>query len=139
MTTQAAIGYGAKFELESAPASGTYTRIAELTSLSAPNEKADVLDATNFDSTGGYKEFVLGLTDPGEAKFEMNLVPGSASEALLLTAKASRAAYSARITYPAGQTWTFGFLITDYAADVPVDKIMKVSVTGKVTGPVVRA
>lgn len=139
MTTQAKIGYGSFFELENAPGSGVYVRIAEIDDITPPNEKADVLDATNFDSENGYKEFILGMTDPGDLKLSMNLVPGSASETLLLAAKASRAAYSGRITFPDAQQWTFLILILEYSATVSVDKKMTVSVSGKVTGSVVRA
>lgn len=139
MTTQARIGYQTKFELETAAGSGVFQQIGEITKLSPPNEKADVLDASNFDSPNGYKEFVLGLTDPGELKFDMNLVPGSASETLLLAAKISRTAYAAKITFPAGQIWQFQLLITDYAPDAPVDKIMTCSVTGKVSGSITRS
>jgi hypothetical protein len=139
MTTQARIGYQTTFQLETTAGSGVYQAIGEITKLTPPNEKADVLDATNFDSPNGNKEFVLGLSDPGEIKFDMNLVPGSSSETLLLAAKASRSAYAARITFPAGQVWDFAVLITDYAPDAPVDKLMTCSVTGKVSGSVVRS
>lgn len=138
MTTQAAIGYGAKFELGDGASPEVFLRIGEITKLTPPNQKADVLEATNFDSAGGYKEFILGLTDPGELKFDMNLVPGSASETALLAAQASRQAYNAKVTFPGAQVWEFQILITDYAPDVPVDKIMTCSVTGKISGSITR-
>ncbi len=120
--TQASIGYGSKFALESTPGSGVYVNIAEIDDLTPPNQKADVLDATNFDSPNGFKEFIIGMTDPGELKAAMNFVPGSASETLILAAQASRVSYGARITFPAGQVWTFSLLVS-----------------GKVSGSIVRA
>lgn len=138
MTTQAAIGYGAKFELENAPASGVFVRIAEIDDITPPSPKADQLDATNMDSPNGYKEFILGMTDPGEVKLSMNLVPGSPSETLLLAAQASRAAYAAKITFPGAQVWAFQALVIEYAPAVPTDKKMTATVTAKVTGSVVR-
>lgn len=139
MTTEAKIGYGSIFELETASGAGTFSAIAEIDDLTPPNEKADVLDATNFDSPDGYKEFILGMTDPGDVKWTMNLVPGSASETLILAAKASRQAYKARITFPLGQQWTFSILILEYSPAVPVDKKMTCSVSGKVSGSIIRA
>lgn len=137
--TEAAIGYGSKFELETAPGAGTYFRIAEITNLTPPQEKTDSLEATNFDSPDGYKEYITGMTDPGDVKFDMNFLPGSASETAILTAKASRVKYGARTTFPNGSVWNFSILILEYSPAVPVDKKMDASVSGKVTGAILRA
>lgn len=137
--TKASIGYGSKFELGTAPGASTYTEISEVDDLTPPNEKADVLDATNFQSPDGYKEFIAGMVDPGECKFTMNFLPGSDSETAILAARASRQRYPARITYPNGAVWTFQVLVLEYAPAVPTDKKMTCSVMGKVSGSVVRA
>lgn len=139
MTTKASIGYGSTFELEATIGGGDYTPIAEIDNLTPPNEKADVLDATNFDSPGGYKEFIAGMVDPGECKFDMNFLPGSASELLILAARAARKARAARITFPAGQVWTFQLLVLEYSPAAPADKKMTCSVMGKVSGSIARA
>jgi predicted secreted protein len=137
--TEARIGYGSSFSLETSPGSGTYQAIAEIDDLTPPNEKADVLDATNFDSPDGYKEFIAGMVDPGDCKFAMNFLPGSASETLILAARASRQAYGAKIIFPAGQVWTFSILILEYSPAAPADKKMTCQVSGKVSGSIVRA
>ena len=137
--TQASIGYGSKFELETAPGSGAYNAIAEIDNLTPPNEKADVLDATNFDSPDAYKEFIAGMVDPGELKFDMNFLPGSASEGYILAARAARVAYGGKVTFPGGQVWTFKLLVLEYAPAVPADKKMTCQVSGKVSGSILRA
>lgn len=137
--TQASIGYGTKFSLENAAGSGVFVEIAEIDDLTPPNEKADVLDATNFDSPLGYKEFIAGMVDPGELKAAMNFVPGSASETLILAARASRVAFAAKIVFPNGQVWTFSLLVLEYAPAAPADKKMTCTVSGKVSGSIVRA
>jgi len=139
MTTQASIGYGTVFSLESAPGSGSFVRIAEIDDLTPPNEKADVLDATNFDSPDGYKEFIAGMVDPGDLKAAMNFLPGSASETLILAARASRVSYAAKIVFPAGQTWIFQLLVLEYAPAAPADKKMTCTVSGKVSGSIARS
>ena len=139
MTTQAAIGYGTKYEIDNPANPGAWLAIAEIKDLTPPNEQADVIEATNFDSPAGYKEFILGLTDPGDVTFTMNLVPGSASETALLAAKAARKAFNARIPFPNAVVWTFAHLITHYQPSVPVEGIMTCTVTAKVTGSVVHA
>jgi predicted secreted protein len=136
--TDAAIGYGTTFEIEAPAGSGTYVTIAEITDLTPPDEKADVIDATNMQSPGGYKEKILGLTDPGQLSVTMNLVPGSLSEITLLAAKASRLARNSKITYPNGSIWSFAILITGYQTKAPVQGKMEATVTGDVSGAIAR-
>lgn len=139
MPTQAAIGHGTKFELGDGADPEVFTEIAEIFDFTPPNETTDTIDATNFQSPNRYREFIMGLTDPGEISFEMNFVPGSTSETKILAAKASQTAKTGRITFPNDWTWTFDVLITGYEPAVPADDKMTATVTGKVSGSVVRA
>lgn len=139
MTTKAAIGYGSRFELETSPGSNVYVEVAECDDLTPPGAKVDMIEATNFDSPNAYKEFIAGMIDPGELKLSLNFVPGSASESAILAAQAARVAYGGRITFPAGQVWTFNVLILTYEPAVPTDKKMTATVTGKVSGSILRA
>lgn len=136
MATAASIGNGAQFQIESTPP-GTFTAISEVFDITPPNETTDVIDASHFGSPD--REFIMGMTDPGETSFEMNFVPGSASETLLLTAKASRTANTFRIVFPNDYTWTFSGLVTGYEPSMPNDDKMTCTVTIKVTGSVTRA
>lgn len=135
MSTQASIGNGAQFQIESATP-GTYTALAEVFDITPPNEVTDVIDASHMGSPD--REFVMGLTDPGETSFEMNFVPGSTSEGLILAAKAARVAKNFRIVFPNAATWTFAGLLTGYEPAVPNDDKMTATVTIKVTGAVLR-
>ena len=135
MSTQASIGNGAQFQIESATP-GTYTALAEVFDITPPNEVTDVIDASHMGSPD--REFVMGLTDPGETSFEMNFVPGSTSEGLILAAKAERKAKNFRIVFPNAATWTFAGLLTGYEPAVPNDDKMTATVTIKVTGAVLR-
>lgn len=136
MATLASIGNGAQFQIES-NTPGTYTAIAEVFDITPPNETTDVIDASHLGSPD--REFIMGLTDPGETSFEMNFVPGSASETALLAAKASRTAKKFRIVFPNLYTWSFNGLVTGYEPAVPNDDKMTATVTIKVTGSVTRA
>lgn len=135
MATSASIGNGAQFQIESTTP-GTFTAVAEVYDITPPNETTDIIDVSHMMSTD--REFIMGLTDPGECSFEMNFVPGSASEALLLAAKAARAAKNFRIVFPNLATWTFGGLLTGYEPAMPNDDKMTCTVTIKVTGAVLR-
>lgn len=137
MATSASIGNGSQFQIESSTAPGTYTAISEVFDITPPNETTDVIDASHLGSPD--REFIMGMTDPGETSFEMNFVPGSASEGLLLAAKAKRAPSNYRIVFPNDQTWTFAGLLTGYEPAMPNDDKMTCTVTIKLTGSTVRA
>lgn len=136
MATSASIGNGAQFQIESATP-GTYTAISEVFDITPPNETTDVIDASHLGAPD--RQFIMGMTDPGECSFEMNFVPGSASEGLLLAAKATRSAANFRIVFPNDHTWSFAGLLTGYEPAIPNDDKMTCTVTIKVTGSVVRA
>lgn len=138
MATNAAIGHGTQFQVRESGSPTTWTTIAEVFDLTPPNETTDVIEATSFGSPNGMKEFILGLTDPGECSFEMNFQPGSTSEGKLLTIKAARLPHGFRIVFPNAATWTFDGLLTGYEPAVPSDGKMTASVTIKVTGAVLR-
>lgn len=139
MATSAAIGYGSKFELGNGATPEVYAEIAEVFEITPPSESTDTIDASHMKSPGAMREFIQGLTDPGEASFEMNFVPGSVSETAILAARAARAARGCRITFPNGANWSFSGLVTGYEPAVPNDDKMTATVTFKVSGSVVRA
>ena len=60
-----------------------FTTIAEVTSLNGPNESAEQIDVTSFDSTA--REFVAALVDSGEVSFDMNFVGENAQQQGLRT------------------------------------------------------
>src|SRR5262245_33441823 len=53
------------------PASGASRHIAEVTSISGPTMSSDLIDVTSQESSGGFREKIIGLTDPGELSFDI--------------------------------------------------------------------
>jgi predicted secreted protein len=138
MTTQAAIGYGAKLELFD---SSQFVTIGEVTKLTPPNLAVDSVDATHMVSEGAAREFIAGLINYGDIKVEMNLVPDSASDDLIRTLLVARAAVQWRITLPPltdspNHILDGEGIITGYETDAPVDGKMVATLTIKVSGPV---
>lgn len=134
MATAASIGYGSRFEIESSDSPGVWTALAEVSNITPPSDVIDVIDVTNMDSPNATREFILGLNDPGECSFEMNFVPGSASDATLQAIRNARVRKNCRIQWPNGVYWTFTGLLTGYEPDAPADGAMTATVTFKVTG-----
>lgn len=131
--TDAKIGYGSKLAI-STNGGGLYTDLAEIFNITPPSSTFDMVDATHMQSPNSDREFIIGLNDPGEASFEMNFVPGSASDVLIRSVKAARAAVLCRVTFPNGATWTFTGLLMTYEPAVPNEDKMTATVTFKVSG-----
>lgn len=134
MPTAVTIGHGSSFEIATADSPLDFVSISEVMSISPPSDTIDVIDATSMDSANATREFILGLNDPGECSFEMNFVPGSASDDLIQSVRQAREAVTCRITFPNTVRWTFLGILTGYEPAVPFDDKMTATVTFKVTG-----
>lgn len=128
------IGYGSIFEIGNGANPEVFTAIAEVFDLTPPSDTMDMVDVTHFGSPNRTREFVSGLVDPGECSFEMNFVPGSASDMAIQAWKVSGEGKTCRITYPNATTWTFTGYLTGYEPAVPLEDKMTATVTIKVTG-----
>lgn len=133
------IGYGTQFLMAATPAATALTVLAEVTSVSPPNEQAAEVEVTNYGSPNRTREYIAGLTDPGTISVEMNWVPGSPSDTLLKTAKADSAVRIMRIVTPDSDTqqqFTFPGFVQGYERNSPVDDRMTATVTIRVAGAV---
>lgn len=136
MTTEADIGYGGSFEVELGVTPGDFSALGEVTNVTPPNESVDVIDVTHMDSPGRYREFIQGLIDPGDMSVDMNWVPGSATEDLILDWRTSGETRDGRITTPNGITYTFPCFVTGYTPAMPIDGKMSATLTCKVAGEI---
>ena len=140
MTTEAQIGWGAEFWLDNS--SGTLTELGEITGISLPAPETAEVEATHFGSPNRRREYISGLIEDGEGTFEMNYVPGSATDALLREAQNSGTARDYRIVIPDGAgTWQIdgSCIVRRYERTVPIDDRMTASVTVRFTGAVTEA
>ncbi|MEY9196637.1 hypothetical protein ABIA16_001753 [Sinorhizobium fredii] len=130
--TEASIGYGITFEMADIATPTVFTYIAEIKDVTPPSEETDQADASHMQSPNRYREFIDGLTDAGEASFEMNYVPGSASDKALIAAKGKRK--WCRITFPNGVQTLFVGTRQTYEKSAPTDDVMTATATFKVSG-----
>jgi len=134
----AMLGYGSVFEIVDDNSPDLFVPMAEVKSITPPSIKVDQVEVTHMQSPDRYREFISGLMDGGEASFEMNFVPGNASDLRLfqllnLPVGVSRRR-ACRISFPNGRTWSFNAEVTGYDPTVPFDSVMTAKVTMKVTG-----
>lgn len=132
MTTEASIGYGTVLEIALASAPTAFTYIREVFDATPPNETDDTVDATHFQSEGRTREFIPGFSDGGEASFEMNYVPGSATDLFLRSIKG--VSVIARLTFANGVRISFAATRQGYEPAAPNDDKMTATLTLKVAG-----
>lgn len=139
--SDAAIGYGAKFQREIDGAPGTFADIAEVINITGPALAADSVEVTHMASPNGFREYIAGLRDAGEITVEMNWLPndpshnpddaGLAGDLVLGTKK------KYRISFPTGsgvnKVWEIEGVVTAWDITVPVDDRQTATATIKVS------
>lgn len=139
MTTLAKIGWGAKFALHNGTA---LTDLAEVTGIGVPEDQVDTVEATHFGSDQARREYIAGLVESGEGEFEINYVPGSATDTLCRTALASRAQKAYKITLPTTSgTWeiTGTCVVVGFQRSIPIDDRMTATLRVKFSGAATEA
>lgn len=130
--TEARIGYGSALEIALASDPSTFTYVSEVFNGTPPSDTDDQLDATHWQSPNRTREYIPGLTDSGEASFEMNYTPGSATDRFLMSIKGKK--LFARLTFPNGVQCIFTCSRSGYEKDVPNDDKMTATLTLRVSG-----
>lgn len=141
MATAARIGLGTVFSME-ATAGGALTALGEVLSITTPSVTVDEVEATSFDSVGGFREYITGLKDGGEGEFTMNYVPGSATDLLITAALVDGEARGYKIEIPDGDTgWeiTGDLIVRSYSKDIPIDDRMTATMGVRFTGQATEA
>jgi len=116
--------------------SQSFTTIAEVNSISWGGMSRAIIDFTNLNSTGGYREFKGGFRDAGELTLNMNFTRDGYDQ-MKDDFESDDLRYYQIVLPDDGQT-TFEFLglVTAIPFDIPTDDKITVSVTIKVSGQV---
>ena len=139
--SDALIGFGTRLYMGATANATALTKLAEVTSVSFPDETVAEVEVTHYESPGRSREFIPGLSDNGSITFTINWVPGSATDTLLTTAKGDRATRPVRIVTPGDddQMFTFPAFVSGISRAAPIDDRMTADVTLRVAGAVVIA
>lgn len=113
-----------------------FTTIAEVKDIDGPGFEASTNEATNHSSSGATREWLAGMLDAGEVSFDLNFLPGNATQNAttgLLSLYFARKVRNFQLVWPNGQC-NFKALVTGVEPSAPVDDVLTASVTLKVTG-----
>lgn len=118
-------------------ASSAYTTISEGQMLDGPKIAADALEATNTDSDGGWKEFVVAQLDGGQLTWNGNYVANSAQEGMRTDLVAGTLrnfqVYSPTNT---AKTYSFTALIVSFNPKFDYKGVIGLSLTLRISGAV---
>lgn len=117
-----------------------FTAVAEVLDIQGPGMSADLIDVTNQDSAGSYREFIAGAKDGGEVTFNINYIPTNATHDAtsgLLEAFDTGSQDNWKLIWPdaaPSTEWTFTGVITAFQPSANIDEQLQASITLKVIG-----
>lgn len=136
--SQAMTGLGIILRMKTSADAGAFVEVGEVFEITPPEQMDDEIEVSHFRSPDGVKEYIGGMTDPGECSFGINYIPGGATEQAILTAKASRRPVPFEIEWPNGAVWAFNNLIRGFQPTAPLNDRLTATITGRVSGSIVR-
>ncbi|RUT32643.1 histidine kinase [Arsenicitalea aurantiaca] len=131
-TTQASIGYGSVFEMAEEATPTVFVALGEVISIDPGEDDDEEVEATHMQSPNRTREYIPGLTTPGECVIEGNYIPGSPTDIALIAARGKRNV--GRITLPNGVRKTFPIVRRGYNQAIPIDDRMTFTATFKRAG-----
>lgn len=91
-----------KLLLGSGSGSITYANIPGVTNLNGGGFSPNKIDATDFDTAPGTREYISGPREPSPYSFDMHYEQGDTSQEALFTAMANNTALPFKITFGSG-------------------------------------
>ncbi len=115
-----------------------FTTIANVGSITGPTTSSELIDVTNQDTSGSYRQYIAGLIDGGEVSFTLNFDPALAGHQAIFTDLEDQSVDNYQITFSDAATTkcVFPGVVTGAESTAPIDGALQLSVTIKVTGDV---
>lgn len=130
--TQASIGYGSVFEMADEATPTVFVALGEVINIDPGEDDDEEVEATHYNSPDRTREYIPGLTTPGEVTVEGNYIPGSETDTKIIAARGKRNV--GRITLPNGVRKTFPVVRRGYSQAIPLDDRMTFSATFRRAG-----
>lgn len=111
-----------------------WDEIADIVSIGGPSASRDTVDVTTLGSPGGYREFIGSLRDGGDISLNMHFQQDTYQQMKTDFESDTRQTYSIILPDTLNSTLQFEGLVTELPVDVPLDDVVTVDVTIKVSG-----
>lgn len=138
MTTTAYAGPGFLLDYEDPDVPGTFIHVLQCRDIDGPTETTDIIETTNQDSEGGFKEFLPTLQDGGTVTVEVVGNPAEATQRDVADLKHNRVRTRWRVRYPGDVEWVIVFpaIVTGWGYKYPFAGLFTRSLTLRVVGPI---
>ncbi len=133
----AVIANGTLLQIGDGASPEVFTTVPEVTKLSGPAVKFDLLDVTSHDSPGFFREFIPGLADGDNIAGEINWVPANVVHKGLRVDSYARTLRNFKVIFPPGSaddTVDVASFITQIEPKSDIGAVQIASLTIKVTG-----
>ena len=131
-----------QFQIEDIASPPVLQSVEEVISVSGLGKSNELVEATNFDSPQGTREFIAGLSDGAEFTVEANYIPGATVQPLVMDAVDSGATRPAVLSYTGvspNKTFSFSAVCLGYEVAPDNQGVNQISFTFKVSGDITRA
>jgi len=116
------------------PSTSAWEVIANINSISGPSSSRETVDVTTLDSTGGYREFIGSLRDPGDISLSMNFLVATYTTMKEDFESSTLRNYRIVLSDTDSTTLEFEGLVTDLPLEVPLDDKVSADITIKISG-----
>ena len=137
--TKAVLGHGTKFERGNGDGPPeTFTTLHEVIAFDAPDEQADDIEVSHFESPDSTKEYIRGMVEGGTMSFTVNYNPSEYStHTQIITDKGTGTTHNYRFVLPDSlETWTFSGYVKGTKLVSGPNEAQQLEVTLKVAGAV---
>ena len=115
--------------------------IPEIIDLTCPTNTTELIDVSNLDSPGAFKEWLPSFIDGGDCRATMNFIPGDATQAQLVADQLDQSLHSFTIEFRNAAstllaTMSFDAYVTGFAPTANIREQLKATLTLRVTGAV---
>ena len=108
--------------------------IAEVTNISGPGMVRDLIEVTNLDSTGGWREFIAGFRDGGTVVLSMNYTRAGLNMFFSDFEDDDAKFYEIILPDALSTSLEFEGLVQEFPLTIPTDSQITMEVTIKITG-----
>lgn len=119
-----------------------FTTVAGVKSIDGPNTELAFIESTDFDSSGGFREYIAGLKDPGQLQMTLHFDPGSTGHISLLTKHDAGTLHNFKLQLLSGspgKKWSFAAYVASVGPRLEVDGLIEAQVTLRITGSINRS
>lgn len=138
--TSAKSSFGTLLKIGDGASSEAFTTVAEVRDIKGPALELNTEEVTSHSSTAGWEEHIATTATGGELSFELNWIPGNATQSysagLLKLLATTKTPWNFQLVVPAASsvTWSFAAIVTKFVPDLPVKGKQAGAVTLKLTG-----